>query len=100
MGGPNRRHWASSRIAELASVTRRMLWCLDSRRPLLLLPEFDTRRVRSLGHARISRHHSKTVFYSLPTDYGPLSVGPLAPSPDGKKLFVAGRQSRGELVRY
>ncbi len=31
---------------------------------------------------------------------GPLSFGALAPSPDGKKLFVAGRQGRGELVRY
>src|SRR5208282_554132 len=26
--------------------------------------------------------------------------GSLSPSPDGKKLFVAGRQGRGELVRY
>ncbi len=31
---------------------------------------------------------------------GPLSFGALAQSPDGKKLFVAGRQARGELVRY
>jgi Tol biopolymer transport system component/predicted Ser/Thr protein kinase len=31
---------------------------------------------------------------------GPLSFGALAPNPDGKKLFVAGRQGRGELVRY
>jgi eukaryotic-like serine/threonine-protein kinase len=31
---------------------------------------------------------------------GPLSFGSLAPSPDGKKLFVGGRQGRGELVRY
>jgi len=31
---------------------------------------------------------------------GPLSFGSLAPSPDGKKLFMAGRQGRGELVRY
>ena len=31
---------------------------------------------------------------------GPLSYGSLAPSPDGKKLFVGGRQGRGELVRY
>jgi serine/threonine protein kinase/Tol biopolymer transport system component len=31
---------------------------------------------------------------------GPSSFGSLAPSPDGKKLFVAGRQGRGELVRY
>jgi eukaryotic-like serine/threonine-protein kinase len=31
---------------------------------------------------------------------GPLSFSSLAPSPDGKKLFIAGRQGRGELVRY
>jgi serine/threonine protein kinase/Tol biopolymer transport system component len=31
---------------------------------------------------------------------GPSSFGSLAPSPDGKKLFMAGRQGRGELVRY
>jgi serine/threonine protein kinase/Tol biopolymer transport system component len=31
---------------------------------------------------------------------GPLAFGSLAPSPDGKKLFVAGRQGRGELIRY
>jgi serine/threonine protein kinase/Tol biopolymer transport system component len=31
---------------------------------------------------------------------GPLSFGSLAPSIDGKKLFVGGRQARGELVRY
>jgi eukaryotic-like serine/threonine-protein kinase len=31
---------------------------------------------------------------------GPLSFGSLAPSPDGKKLFVAGRTGRGELVHY
>jgi len=31
---------------------------------------------------------------------GPLSFGSLAPSPEGKKLFVSGRQGRGELVRY
>jgi len=31
---------------------------------------------------------------------GPLSFGSLAPSPDGKKLFMAGRQGRGELVRF
>ena len=31
---------------------------------------------------------------------GPLSFDSLAPSPDGKKLFIAGRQARGELVRY
>ncbi len=31
---------------------------------------------------------------------GPLSFTSLAPSADGKKLFVLGSQSRGELVRY
>jgi len=31
---------------------------------------------------------------------GPLSFGNLAISPDGKKLFVAASQGRGELVRY
>jgi len=31
---------------------------------------------------------------------GPMSFGAMAPSPDGKKLFADGRQSRGELVRY
>ncbi len=29
-----------------------------------------------------------------------MSFGSLAASPDGKKLFMAGRQGRGELVRY
>jgi Tol biopolymer transport system component/predicted Ser/Thr protein kinase len=31
---------------------------------------------------------------------GPLSFGQMAPSPDGKKLYVNGFDSRGELVRY
>lgn len=31
---------------------------------------------------------------------GPSSFNSLGPSPDPKKLFVAGRQGRGELVRY
>ena len=31
---------------------------------------------------------------------GPLSFNALAPSPDGKKLFVVASQARGELVRY
>jgi eukaryotic-like serine/threonine-protein kinase len=43
------------------------------------------------------RRRSPTPF-QLTT--GPLSFGSLAPSPDGKKLFVGGRQGRGELVRY
>ena len=47
--------------------------------------------------AGIIQRQSSTPF-QLTT--GPLSFGSLAPSPDGKKLFVAGRQGRGELVRY
>jgi len=35
-----------------------------------------------------------------PLSFGSLNPSPLAPSPDGKKLFMAGRQGRGELVRY
>src|SRR5262249_1759330 len=31
---------------------------------------------------------------------GPMSFDPLAPSPDGKKLFAHGWLARGELVRY
>ncbi len=31
---------------------------------------------------------------------GPLSYGQMAPSPDGKKLYVDGYDQRGELVRY
>ncbi len=31
---------------------------------------------------------------------GPLSFGQMAPSPDGKKLYVDGFDNRGELVRY
>jgi eukaryotic-like serine/threonine-protein kinase len=31
---------------------------------------------------------------------GPMMFGAMAPSPDGKKLFVDGFQARGELVRY
>jgi len=31
---------------------------------------------------------------------GPMQFGALAPSPDGKKLYVEGFQARGELVRY
>src|ERR1700733_3028618 len=31
---------------------------------------------------------------------GPMMFGFMAPSPDGKKLFVDGFQARGELVRY
>jgi eukaryotic-like serine/threonine-protein kinase len=47
--------------------------------------------------AGILQRRSSTPF-QLTT--GPLSFGSLAPSPDGKKLFVGGRQGRGELVRY
>ncbi len=47
--------------------------------------------------AGIFQRQSSTPF-QLTT--GPLSFGDLAPSPDGKKLFMAGRQGRGELVRY
>jgi eukaryotic-like serine/threonine-protein kinase len=47
--------------------------------------------------AGILQRHSSTPF-QLTT--GPSSFGSLAPSPDRKKLFVAGRQGRGELVRY
>jgi eukaryotic-like serine/threonine-protein kinase len=47
--------------------------------------------------AGIMRRRSSTPF-QLTT--GPLSFGSMAPSPDGKKLFAAGRQGRGELVRY
>src|SRR6266849_7275818 len=74
MGGAHRRHWASSLIAELASVSGRMLWCVESRRPLLFLPRLLTRRIQSLGPTRICRHYSKTVFHSLPTDYGSFVV--------------------------
>src|SRR5713226_398385 len=70
MGGAHRRHWASSLIAQLASIIGRMLWRVESRRPLLFLPRLHTRRMESLGPARIYRHYSKTVFHSLPTDYG------------------------------
>jgi eukaryotic-like serine/threonine-protein kinase len=31
---------------------------------------------------------------------GPVLFGAITPSPDGKKLFAEGRQSRGELIRY
>lgn len=31
---------------------------------------------------------------------GPLSYGQMAPSPEGKKLYVDGYEDRGELVRY
>jgi Tol biopolymer transport system component/tRNA A-37 threonylcarbamoyl transferase component Bud32 len=31
---------------------------------------------------------------------GPMLFGAMAPSPDGKKLFVQGFQGRGELIRY
>src|SRR5437899_2072272 len=73
MGGAHRRHRASSLIAELAPVTVGMLWCLDSRRPLLLLPHEHTGRVRSLGVARI-RRHSSTAVHPIPTDDGSFVV--------------------------
>jgi len=47
--------------------------------------------------AGILQRQSSTPF-QLTT--GPLSFSSLAPSPEGKKLFVGGRQGRGELVRY
>ncbi len=47
--------------------------------------------------AIIFQRQSSTPF-QLTT--GPLSFGTPVPSPDGKKLFVGGRQGRGELVRY
>jgi len=47
--------------------------------------------------ASILQRQSSTPF-QLTT--GPLSFGTPVPSPDGKKLFVGGRQGRGELVRF
>jgi serine/threonine protein kinase/Tol biopolymer transport system component len=43
-------------------------------------------------------HHSTGTPIQL-TD-SPLNLGSALPSKDGRKLFVAGRRSRGELVRY
>lgn len=49
-----------------------------------------------------SREGSGIFRRSLPVKLatGPLSFGQMAPSPDGKKLYVDGFDSRGELVRY
>jgi hypothetical protein len=73
MGGAYRRRWAPTLTAELASLAGRMLWYLDSRRPLLFLPQEHTRRVQSLGVARICRHSSKAV-HPIPTDDGSFVV--------------------------
>jgi Tol biopolymer transport system component len=43
-------------------------------------------------------HRRSSIPFKLST--GPLSFTSLTPSPDGRKLFVHGSQSRGELVRY
>jgi len=47
--------------------------------------------------AGLFRRHSSAP-YQLTT--GPLTFGSMAPSPDGKKLFVDAIQNRGELVSY
>ncbi len=74
------------------------VWAPDGRYYFFLNPSptgFDLWALRE--SAGILQRQSSTPF-QLTT--GPLSFRSLAPSPDGKKLFVGGRQGRGELVRY
>jgi Tol biopolymer transport system component/DNA-binding winged helix-turn-helix (wHTH) protein len=43
-------------------------------------------------------HRAPSAPFQLTT--GPMSLGPPLPSPDGRRVFAEGVQSRGELVRY
>jgi Tol biopolymer transport system component/DNA-binding winged helix-turn-helix (wHTH) protein len=43
-------------------------------------------------------HRAPMTPFQLTT--GPMSLGPPLPSPDGRRVFTEGVQSRGELVRY
>jgi Tol biopolymer transport system component len=73
------------------------VWMPDSRYYLFVsgFPGSDLWAVRE--PAGLFRRRSSKPF-QLTT--GPLSFISLTPSPDGRKLFVHGLQSRGELVRY
>ena len=73
-------------------------WTLDGRYYLFLnsMPSgYDLWALRESGS--IFQRQSSTPV-QLTT--GPLSFNSAAPSTDGKRLFIAGRQGRGELVRY
>jgi eukaryotic-like serine/threonine-protein kinase len=53
-----------------------------------------------MGCARIRWNLGATLRRPNELATGPLSWGQMAPSPDGKKLYVDGYDKRGELVRY
>ena len=82
--------WAGSQ-SEHAGV-----WTADGRYYLFLAKIGPSTEIWS------SRERSGILRQSLPVKLatGPLSFGQMAPSPDGKKLYVVGFDSRGELVRY
>jgi serine/threonine protein kinase/Tol biopolymer transport system component len=82
--------WAGSQ-SEHAGV-----WTADGRYYLFLAKIGPSTEIWS------SRERSGILRQSLPVKLatGPLSFGQMAPSPDGKKLYVDGFDSRGELVRY
>jgi Tol biopolymer transport system component len=48
----------------------------------------------------LQKYSSPFQLTTGPLSFGSVAFGALASSPDGKKLFMPGRQGRGELVRY
>jgi serine/threonine protein kinase/Tol biopolymer transport system component len=74
------------------------VWTPDGRYFVFLAGDFQASNLYAIEeHGRMFRKASPTPV-QLTT--GPLVFLNLAPSPDGKKLFVQGTQSRGQLVRY
>jgi len=74
------------------------VWTADGRYYFFLARQGSLEEIWARREATgiLPRRHSLLV--KLAT--GPLSWGQMAPSPDGKKLYVDGYDKRGELVRY
>jgi eukaryotic-like serine/threonine-protein kinase len=74
------------------------VWTADGRYYFFLAQQGSLEEIWARREATgiLPRRHSLLV--KLAT--GPLSWGQMAPSPDGKKLYVDGYDKRGELVRY
>jgi Tol biopolymer transport system component len=72
-------------------------WAPDSRYFFFLATTDNTNNIWAV---REPRGFSRRGSLPLQLTTGPLSIGGMVFSPDGKKLFVDGYQQRGELVRY